>query len=164
MSSEEGLAERSEGVERNLTAADGTEYRRWAEEVLGELIAMGRPFSADHVRSMIPSTLVPHHPNVLPSLFAHASQAGRIRPVGEVRSNRKVRHGSLNRLWVSTASWVQTKQETLEADNAALREKVESLEEDRQVLSEVLLAVREIAADTDTDAQTLVHRIKEVIP
>lgn len=161
MTTDEGLAARASGVDNNLATAEGSAYLRAAEEAIEQLIAMDRPFSADHVRSMIPAAIVPHSKNVLPSLFSRLSKSGRIRAVGEARSTRKARHGSTNRMWVPADSRFATTAEVLTASLEAARE-------ERDLLADVVLAIEKLADDASTspcpDVAALVRQIKEQIP
>lgn len=140
---------------------DEDDYRGWAERVMGELCAMGRPFTADHIHSMIPSSIKPSHPNVLSALFSRAQKVGRIRNVGMVRSHRPERHGGLIKLWVSADSWVRTREEVLIAENEALKT-------EREVLSEALGNVQEILRKyngiSDPPGYMLLGELMDVVP
>lgn len=70
---------------------------------IDELIELGQPFSADHVRDRLPTDTCAwmiDYPNVLPAQFGKYSQSGRIRQIGWCSPARKTRHGNVNRLWI----------------------------------------------------------------
>lgn len=75
------------------------DYKNAVREAIAELIASGRPFTADDVHRMIPRELQPHHPNVLGAMLGGAASAGRIAAVSHRKSGRKSRHASHNKLW-----------------------------------------------------------------
>lgn len=159
---------RDEGVERNLGAAEGTPYKILAEQAIEQLIEMGRPFSADEVRSLIPSTEVPHHPNVLPSLFSRYAKSGRIVRVGEVRSNRGSRHGSPNKLWIAAGAGARV---DLEAENARLRRDLEQAGQDIELLLDALARLDETIAKWEKNphisgpvVRAVVAQLREILP
>lgn len=95
--------ERAEGIAANL-AADTAAHRGYSDLVRDVIdsIPPGEPFTADTVRAAIPSSIEPHSPNVLPSVFGQYAAAGVIRRVGETNAARRSRHGSRNAVWVRT--------------------------------------------------------------
>jgi len=103
-----GLALRDQGVDDCLAAADSvlrTGYREAAEHALAELAKSEQEFTADDVHRLIPKDLIPHSPNVLPSLFSQWSKKNkqkprRIRTIGYRQSTRDSRHGGVVRVWV----------------------------------------------------------------
>ena len=167
MTTDEGLAARASGVDNNLATAEGSEYLRRAEEAIEQLIEMDRPFSADHVRSMIPAAIVPHSKNVLPSLFSRLSKSGRIRPIGEARSTRKTRHGSTHRMWVPADSQYASESEALRSQVARLTNLLANAHEERDLLIDVVVAIKKIVDEAhafDPAVAALVQQIKEQIP
>ena len=77
-------------------------YKQHAQDVLDDLIAAGRPFTASTVHELIPADVQPHSPNLLPALIGSAAARRRIRSVGWINSDRPSRHCSRVRLWVAT--------------------------------------------------------------
>jgi hypothetical protein len=98
-----GAQLREAGVEACLagTEAAHRQHVRLAVENAFEIcVERGDEFDADDVQRLIPDDvrkLAP--PNLLPSLFAHASAAGRIALVGYATSHRPSRHGGVFRRW-----------------------------------------------------------------
>lgn len=159
---------RDEGVERNLDAAEGTPYKEFAIAAIEQLIVMGRPFSADQVRSLIPSTEVPHHPNVLPSLFSQYSKSGRIVRVGEVRSVRGARHGSQNKLWIAAGAGARVDPH---AEVEQLRRDLEASQQDVDTLMDVLYRLDGVvrkweggAMETGPVVRAIVRQLREILP
>lgn len=76
------------------------------DAAMSVLIRAGQPFSADHVRTLLPADTLAwmaDHVNVLPAVFGKHSRAGLIRHVGWCAPTRRQRHSNPNRVWVSTA-------------------------------------------------------------
>lgn len=93
------------GVAANLAAATAAtrDFRDHAETILAAFSRQRREFTADDVREAIPPEAdPPHSPNTLPSLINAWSRRGAIEPVGWVRSTRRTRHASVNRVWRGT--------------------------------------------------------------
>lgn len=93
-----GITERDEGF-RIVLENCPDDYREHALAALDLLMAQRAPFNADDVRTLIPSYLVPHSPNVIGAIIGGRASAGRIVAVGEYSSPRKTRHASRNRMW-----------------------------------------------------------------
>jgi len=97
-----GLADRHEGQAAALAAATAghRDHRDRAESALDELIAAGRPFTADDVRRLA-GPLDDAGPNLLPSVIGTAASRRLIVPAGEYRSTRRSRRASRNRVWIA---------------------------------------------------------------
>jgi hypothetical protein len=100
------FADRHAGQSANLAAATAVhrKYREAAETVLADLVAEGRPFTAEDVRRGIPDDVEAHSPNVLPSVLGIWAARRRIVPCGEYRSRRRSRRASRNRVWIGCAT------------------------------------------------------------
>ncbi|TCO64365.1 hypothetical protein [Actinocrispum wychmicini] len=97
------FADRHAGQSANLAAATAVHrrYREAAETVLADLVADGRPFTAEDIRNGIPEDIEAHSPNVLPSVLGIWAARRRIVPCGEYRSRRRSRRASRNRVWIA---------------------------------------------------------------
>jgi hypothetical protein len=102
------FADRRTGQETNLAAASAghRRYRETVETVLAELVASGRPFTADDIRRAIPDEVdaEAHSPNVLPSVLGIWAARRVIVPCGEYRSRRRSRRASRNRVWIGNTA------------------------------------------------------------
>jgi hypothetical protein len=91
------------GVEACLTATEAVHrghIRLAVESAFETCVERGTEFTADDVQALIPEDVRKlAAPNLLPSLFAHASTAGRIAPVAFTTSHRPSRHGGVFRRW-----------------------------------------------------------------
>jgi hypothetical protein len=69
-------------------------WRSCADAAIKHLVAIGEPFSADHVVALVPE---PEHPCQWGARFHAAVRDGVIRPVGYVLSTRPSRHRGVQR-------------------------------------------------------------------
>lgn len=83
----------------NIAKANENTDRWWkscADRAIDYLAALDSPFSADHVQALIPPA---DHPCRIGARFHAAVNAGVIRPVGYVLSERPSRHRGVQRLY-----------------------------------------------------------------
>lgn len=101
-----GYTDRHEGQAAALAAATAghRDYRHRAEAALAQLIAAGRPFTAEDIRTAVGDDLDDARPNVLPSVIGTAATRRIIVPAGEYRSTRRSRRASRNRVWIARAT------------------------------------------------------------
>lgn len=76
-------------------------WKSCADRAIEYLAALDYPFSADHVAALVPE---PDHPCRWGGRFSAAVNAGVIRPVGYVLSERPSRHRGVQRLYRGGAS------------------------------------------------------------
>lgn len=100
-----GYADRHDGQAAALAAATAghRDHRQRAEAALAELVAAGKPFTADDLRRLV-GDLDDAGPNLLPSVIGVAAGRRVIVPVSEYRSTRRSRRASRNRVWIARAS------------------------------------------------------------
>ncbi|MET9329507.1 hypothetical protein [Tsukamurella sp. NPDC003166] len=108
--STEGLARRDDGwsAVQAADAAVNREYRPHYEQALIELIALGKPFTADDVEQRAENDAEgcpclatgPHSPNLIGSVLGRAAKCGRIRRTGaRRRSTHPARNAAYNPVW-----------------------------------------------------------------
>ena len=75
------------------------EWREIAIGVIAQFAELGRPFTSDEVRPLLPE---PHHPNALGGAFTTARAAGLIIRTGHTTSHTRSRNHGTQAVWIGT--------------------------------------------------------------